>query len=92
MREAAAFKTGITIVNLAHQTGKERHVFQHLERQVAGPQAIIDIMGVVGDIVGDGRDLRLQARITRQFQIVKRTVVQDRLRHRSARTLAVGRE
>ena len=39
----------------------QRTVVQHVERQQAGAQAVVDVMRVVGDVVGDRRALRLEA-------------------------------
>ena len=46
-----------------------------------GAQPVVDIVGVVGDVVGESGDLRLQARKTPQFQVLQARKVQDRLRH-----------
>jgi hypothetical protein len=35
-------------------------LLQHLQRQQAGAQAVVDVMRVVGDVVGDRRALRLE--------------------------------
>ena len=37
-----------------------RHHLEIVNRKQAGPQAIVDVVGVIGDVVGDRRDLRLQ--------------------------------
>ena len=37
-------------------------------------------MAVIGDVVGDGADLRFRARITGEFEVVPRIVVRNRLR------------
>ncbi len=40
-----------------------------LEGEQAGAQAVIDIVGVIGDVVGDRRDLRLGAGIAPELEI-----------------------
>ncbi len=61
MGQPAGFKTGITVAHLAHQSSQEGHLLHHVEGQVAGAQAVVDVMGVVGDVVGDRRDLGFEA-------------------------------
>ncbi len=39
-------------------------------REQAGAQAVVDVVGVIGDIVGDRRDLRLQRGKAPELQIV----------------------
>ena len=46
----------------------QRHLEQLLEREQAGAQAVVNVVIVVGDVVRDRRDLRLQARPGRQVQ------------------------
>ena len=46
----------------AHRRGDQRHLEQLLEREQAGAQAVVDVVIVVGDVVGDRRHLRLEAR------------------------------
>ena len=44
---------------------------QRLDVEEPCPQAVIDIVGVIGNVVGDGRSLRLAARMGRQFQVLQ---------------------
>ena len=53
-----------------------------------GPQAVVDVMGVVGDVVGDRRALRLQAGETVEFKVVQGRIIEDRLRHRALQSRA----
>ena len=86
--ETAFFQTRIEIVDLLHQGGKERHVLEHLEGEVARAQAIVDVMRVVGDVVGDGRDLRFEAGMAGKLEIVPFIIFQDRQRDGPPRPLA----
>jgi hypothetical protein len=47
----------------------ERHRFEIVDAKQAGAQAVVDIVGVIGDVVGKGRDLCFQRRITPQLQV-----------------------
>jgi hypothetical protein len=48
--------------------GDDRHREQLVERQQPGAQAVVDIVIVIGDVVGDRRDLRLKARPTIELE------------------------
>ena len=45
-------------------------LLQHLEGQQPGAQAVVDVMGVVGDVVGDRRALRLEAGEAVELEVV----------------------
>ena len=63
--------------NVAH----ERDLREIVEREQVGAQAVVDVVGVVGDVVGDRGDLRLGAGEAPQFEVLQAAIVQDRLRH-----------
>ena len=51
-------------VDLVEQAADERDGGAMLgEREQAGAQAVVDVMRVIGDVVGDRRRLRLEARV-----------------------------
>ena len=52
-----------------------------VELEQFGAQPVVDVVGVVGDVVGEGGDLRLHAGETRQLQILLPRIVQNGLRH-----------
>ena len=54
------------------------------------PQAVVDVVGVVGDVVGDRRRLRLEARVGGEAERLNSIVFEDRRRH-AARPVALGR-
>ncbi len=91
MREPARLQMRIARPHLRHEPGEKRHLLQHVEGQIAGTKAVIDIMRVVSDVVGDRRNLRLQTGIGGNFEIMDFAIVQDGLRHRAMGALAVGR-
>ena len=41
-----------------------------VEREQLGAQAVVDVVGVIGDVVGDGRDLRLGAGVAPELEIL----------------------
>ena len=59
---------GIARPHLGPAARDQRHVEQFLEREQPGAQPVVDVVIVVGDVVGDRRDLRLQARPARQIE------------------------
>ena len=47
----------------------ERHLQQRVQIEQSGAKPVVDVVIVVGDVVGDRRDLRLQARPAVQLQV-----------------------
>ena len=47
-------------VDLGDHVRGERHHLEIVDAEQAGAQAVVDVVGVIGDVVGDGGDLRLQ--------------------------------
>jgi len=47
--------------------------------RAAGAKAVVDIMSVVGDVIGKRRDLRLEARLAPELQVLQPVVVADGL-------------
>ena len=48
--------------DLAQQAADHRHLREVGEREQIGAQAVVEVVRIVGDVVGDRRDLRLRAR------------------------------
>ena len=63
--------------DLAHQ----RHLGEVVEREQLGAQSVVDVMGVIGDVVGDRGDLRLGAGEAPQLEVLARPVGADGGRH-----------
>ena len=59
----------------------ERDLREIVEREQVGAQPVVDVVGVVGDVVGDRGDLRLGAGEAPQFEVLQAAIVEDRLRH-----------
>ncbi len=76
---------GITRPHQIEQAFRQRHFVQRIEAQKPCPQAVIYIMGIVGDIVGNGRALRFQTGKSRQFQIIAFVEIENRQRNRDIR-------
>ena len=56
-------------VDLGDDVGRQRHDLEVVDAKQAGAQPVVDVVGVIGDIVGEGRDLRLQRGKAPQLQI-----------------------
>ena len=87
---AGEIETRIARVDLAQQFVQERHLAQGLDVEKAGAQAVVDVMGIIGDVVGDRGRLRLAAGMGREFQVLQGVVFEDRKRH-APRRVAQGR-
>ncbi len=61
--KAAGLEVRVTFPHLRHQTSQKRDLLQHVEGQIAGAKPIVDVVRVIGDIIGDRGDLRLEAGI-----------------------------
>ena len=51
------------------------------EREQPGPEAVVDVVGVIGDVVGERRRLRFEARVERKVERRAPVVGEDRRRH-----------
>ena len=60
---------------------QERDLGEIVEREQVGAQPVVDVVGVVGDVVGDRGDLRLGAGEAPQLEVLQAAIVEDRLRH-----------
>ena len=88
---ARLLEAGVEVVDLSHQVIDERNGGAKFgEREQASPQAVVDVMGVIGDIVRDRSRLRLEARMEAQVQRLPLVVAEDRRRN-AARPVALGR-
>ena len=73
--------TGIVLGDRTDDLGGERHHLEIVDRKQAGAQAIVDIVRIIGDVVGDRGDLGLQRGKAPQFEVVEPDVVGDSDRH-----------
>ena len=56
----------------------QRDLARLVEGEQAGAQPVVDVMGVVGDVVGDRGGLRLRRRRSSKPQVVRGGIVDDR--------------
>ncbi len=78
-------------VDLPHEVADKRNGGAKLgEREQAGAQAVIDVVGVIGDIVSDRRGLRLEARMMAEVQRLRPVISEDGGRD-AVRPVALGR-
>src|SRR4051794_9481095 len=63
--------------DLGDDVRRERHHLEIVDGKQSGAQAVIDVVGIVGDVVGDGRDLCLDRGKTPELQIVLFDVIGD---------------
>ena len=78
---AGRIEAGIAGIDLAQNVADHRYAGDVVEREQIGAQAVVDIVGVIGDVVGNGRGLRLGAGKRPQFQILDARIGRDRRRH-----------
>ena len=64
--------------DLRDHVGGQRHHLEIVDPKQPGAQAVVDVMGVIGDIVGDRRDLRFERRKAPELQVIARDVVGNR--------------
>ena len=59
--QAAAFEVGPAVLDFADDGADEGDIARDRRGDEAGTQRIVDVVGVVGGVVGDGGDLRFEA-------------------------------
>src|SRR5215203_2611826 len=74
------FKARMLDRDLPKDLIEQRQVRKLLDPEHLGAQAIVDIVGVVGDVVGDGATLRLGARIAPKLEVMALRIIRDRER------------
>ena len=93
---ARRLEARIAPVDLGEEIAQERDFGEVVDREQPGAQPVVDVMGIVGDVVGQRRRLRLAAGEGRELQILLGGVVEDRERHAGSgvarRRAAVGPE
>ena len=61
--------------DIGDHVGCERHDLEIVDPEQAGAQTIVDVVGVIGDVVGDRGDLGLQRGEAPQLQIIEPDVI-----------------
>ena len=90
MGVAAGLEPRMLRGDLAQNAVDQRQAGEILDREHLGAQPVVDVVGVVGDVVGDGAALRLDARIAPQLEVVAARIVGDGARQ-AAGGIARGR-
>ena len=67
MNDAHPLKSGMEALNFIKQPAQKGDLAQVLEREQAGAQPVVQVMCIIGYVVGQGRALRLRAGV--KFQI-----------------------
>ncbi len=67
---AGGLDAGIARIDLAHDVADDRNRGDVVERKQVGAQAVVDVVGVIGDVVGERGDLRFRAGKGPQLQIL----------------------
>ena len=90
VNDARLLESRMEVVDLAEQRFGERNGRADVpQREEAGAQAVVDVVRVIGDVVGDRGRLRLEARMEAEIQALQPIVAEDRAgtprgRYRSA--------
>ncbi len=81
MHQAMGIEPRIGRAYLADDPARQRNGGDVIERKQFGAQPVVDVVGVVGDVVGDRGDLRLDAGEAPELKILQPLIIQDRRRH-----------
>ena len=84
------FDPGVTLCDLRQDVAQERDFPQVVDGEHAGPQPIIDVVGVIGDVVGDRPGLRLRTGELGEGKVLAGAIFDDLLRNPPLR-VAAGR-
>ena len=77
-------------VDIAAEIADRPHLGEVVEREQLGAQAVVDVVGIIGDVVGDRRKLRLGAGEAPQLQVLARDVSPDGVRHAAVAIMSDG--
>ena len=86
---AAGLEARMLRGDLAQDVAEQRQRREVLDLEQLGAQAVVDVVGVIGDVVGDGAALRLGAGIAPELEVVPARIVGDGARQAA---LAIARD
>ena len=75
--------------DLVDEARDEGHFADRLDAQQSRPQSVVDIVGIVGDVVGERGGLRFEAGVGHEVEFLLGVVGEDRFRY-AARAPALG--
>ena len=90
MAGADRIEVRVALAHALQDLARQRDGFEHVEGKQPGAQAVVYVMRVVGDVVGDRRALRLETGIFVEPEVEEFGKVADRLRDRAFQALPAG--
>src|SRR5262245_43430531 len=81
MDKPVVAKVGMSFTNFGNDPGRERHGGDLFELKQLRAQSVIDIVGVISDVVGHRGDLCLSASETPELQVVHAAVIENESRN-----------
>ena len=80
MHHAIGLELRVFSVSVVEDAGDQRDAGEFLEGKKSGPQPVIDVMGIVGDVVGDGGNLSFGAGKAPELQVLEPGIVRPAIR------------
>ena len=91
MNDARPLQSGIKFKNIGQRLAHQRHVAEIDDVEKFGPEAVINVMGVVGDVIGDGGNLGFHRSKACKLEIVHFGILDDHLRQAAYLEMRQGR-
>ena len=82
MHQPRGLEPGKAGAHVAQRVADRRHLAEIVEPEQVRAEPVVDVVGVVGDVVGDGGGLRLGAGVAPQHEIGRRRI--ERNAHRAS--------
>jgi hypothetical protein len=74
------FDPGMAGVDTGQYIADERNRSKVIDREDLRPQSVVDVMGVIGNVVCDGAGLGFGARVMGEFEVMAGAVIRNLLR------------
>ena len=68
------------LADRSENVAEQRHAREILDRKKPGAQAIVDVVGIIGNVVGNSRELRLGAGKAPQLEVLRPVMQRDGMR------------
>ena len=88
MRQPRRIDARVLLADVAQQAADHRHIRKVGEREQIGAQPVVEIVRIIGDVVGDRRDLGLGAGMAPEREVMRCVVVGNDLRDAGVTVLA----